>query len=333
MNERSMTDSPRHTSDSEWSAWDECKSHWRVYLIGWVVSFSLAIIVCAGIPKTYSSQVKIADEHYETDLLLGLNNIAAWAKTGISDHKGLRMPEVYYRLVTSPSFAEEMSRVNVSCYHTDYYHYILNHHQLSWWERMGRGLSKDTLSEKERVLAVIHGNIRSKVSSKYGTTTMQVTDQDPLVAAMLVDSVRAHLQRHLADYSRRRAVRDLVTSANKMERARQDYEKARDAYASYRDTHNDLTSVRASSVENHLLSEYEKAFNTYTKEQEQYIRAKALVDKFSFKFVVLKNATVPLDPSGPQVIGYVSSFLFLATVFISWLILGLRTYKDYHLKG
>ena len=312
-----------------WSAWSECVRHWRAYMLAWAVAIAAAFIICAGIPTTYSAQVKIADEHKESDLLLGLNAFASWAKGAINERQGVRLPDVYYRLVTSPSFIEEMSHVRVESYDTDYYHYIQRHHKSSWWEQMGRVFTSDTLTEKQRVLGTISDNIRSKVSSKYGTITMQVTDQDPLVAAMLVDSVREHLQRRLLENSRLRAIRDLATASMKRETAQQRYEKARDEYSRFVDTHADLTSPKVSSMEEHLLSEYEHAFSAFSKECEQYIRAKAIVEKSSFKFAVLKNATVPYKSGSPSTFGYVLALLFIATVFVSWWALGLRKYREY----
>jgi hypothetical protein len=50
----------------------------------------------------------------------------------------------------------------------------------------------------------------------------------------------------------------------------------------------------------------------------QYRRAKALVDKFSYTFAVLKNATVPVKASAPFMPGYVMAFLFIAWVFTTW---------------
>ena len=99
------------------------------------------------------------------------------------------------------------------------------------------------------------------------------------------------------------------------------------------DTHADLTPPKAASMEDHLLKEYEHTFESYSRECEQYIRAKAFVDKFSFKFAVLKNATVPHQSAGPSTFGYSLAFLFLATVFVSWWALGLRKYKEYKTKA
>ena len=320
-------------SQGTWSAWGECVKHWRAYVLAWAIAIAAALVICAGIPNTYSAQVKIADEHKETDLLLGLNSFAAWAKGAINENEGIRTPDVYYRLVTSPKFIEEMTHVRVEGHDSDYYHYILRHHQSSWWERLAKAFTSDTLTEKERVTEIIRASIRSKVSSKYGTITLQVTDQDPVVAAMLVDSVRQHLQRQLMEHSRLRAFRDLMNVASKMESAKQRYEKARDEYTRYCDTHADLTSPKASSMEDHLLKEYENTFSDYSRECEQYIRAKAVVDKFSLKFAVLKNATVPIKSSGPSTTGYALAFLFIATVFVSWWALGLRKYQEYKSKA
>ena len=324
-----MTDSGQSsTGKGAWSPWAECVRHWRTYAIAWAIAIVAALVVCAGIPTTYTAQVKIADEHKETDLLIGLNNFASWAKGAINDRKGLRKPDVYYRAVTSPSFIEEMSHVRVENYGTDYYHYILQHHKESWWKKMSQAFSSDTLTERERVTAVIQESIRSKVSSKYGTVIMQVTDQDPIVAAMMVDSVCAHLQQKLMGHARLRAFRDLMNASAKMQQAKQDYEHAREEYNRYSDTHADITSVKAMSMEDHLLNEYERTFGNYAKECEQYIRAKAFVEKLSLKFAVLKNATVNPEPAGPSKTGHIMALWFIATVLVSWAVLAKRKFMN-----
>lgn len=301
-----------------------CLKHWRVYMLTAAVAFLLAVVTGVSIPKTYAAQVKVSDEHKETDLLLGLNTFAAWAKSTLDDHEGLRQPEVYKRLVETKEFAEEMSKVKLEGYDTDYYHHIAEHHRTPWWER----LFDNHESEHERVVDIIQKSIRSKVAALYGTITLQVTDQDPVVAAMLVDSVRTHLQSHMADYARDRAWRDLIDTQNKMSMAEQHYQEAREQYARFEDTHQDITSAKAQSVEDHLMKEYELAFNEYGKTVTQYRRARALVEKFSYTFAVVKNATVPVKPSAPFIPGYVMAYLFIALVVTTWGVLGRRKMKN-----
>ena len=291
-----------------------CLKHWRVYLLTAAVAFLLAVITGVSIPRTYAAQLKVSDEHKETDLLLGLNTFAAWAKSTLDDHEGLRQPEVYKRLVETKEFAEEMSKVKIQGYDIDYYHHIAQDHRIPWWERW---FDKHE-SEHDRVVEIIQKSIRSKVAALYGTITLQVTDQDPVVAAMLVDSVRTHLQKHMADYARDRAWRDLMDAQNKMAAAEQKYNEARKQFAQFEDTHQDITSPKAQSVEDQLMKEYELAFNEYAKTVTQYRRAKALVEKFSYTFAVVKNATVPVKPSAPFIPGYVMAYLFIAIIITTW---------------
>ena len=291
-----------------------CLKYWKAYLLASAVAIFLAVVVGVSLPRTYAAQVKVADEHKETDLLLGLNTFAAWAKSAMDDHEGLRQPEVYRQLVETKEFAEEMSKVRLEGYDTDYYHYIAEHHRVPWWERWF-ATEED---EHERVVGVIQDNIRSKVAALYGTITLQVTDQNPVVAAMLVDSVRTHLQAHMAGYAKDRAWRDLIDAEQKMAQAEKHYQDAKNDFAHFEDTHKDISSPKTQSVEDHLLKEYESAFNEYGKTVTQYRRAKALVEKFSYTFAVLKNATVPVKASAPFVPGYVMAFLFIALVVTTW---------------
>lgn len=318
-------------AETTWSAWSECKQHWRAYLVVCAVAVAAALVVAGGLPRTWSAQVKIANENKETDLLLGLNNFASWAKSAISGQEGLRLPEVYGQLVGSMEFAEEMAKTKVEGTGSDYYHHVLEA-ETPWWQHavdywMPEG------DEHQRVVARIHENVRSKVSSKYGTVVLQVTDQDPLVAAQMVDSARMLLQRHMAGYARDRAQRDLEDAVRKTANAQARFEAARAEYVRFTDSHADISSPKVASMEDHLQKEYAEAFSAYNKELEQYRRAKALVGKFSFTFAVIKNATVPMRPSGPATTGYVMAFLFIAVVFTTWGILLRRTMAEHQNQG
>ncbi len=289
-------------------------SHWRLYAATSLAALLLAIIVGKSIPPVYSAQIKISDEHKESDLLLGLNAFASLAKSTLDEHEGLRQPTVYHRLVTTPEFAKEMSAVRIDGYDTDYYHYLLDHHKTPWWER----IAGDDTPEHDRVISLIQESIRSKVYALYGTIVLQVTDQDPVVAAMMVDSVRTHLQKHMADYARDRAWRDMMSAQKVMAQAESRYTNARNEYVKFEDSHNDISTGKWASMEDHLLKEYETAFNDYSKTSMQYRRAKALVDKFSFTFAILENATVPTKVSEPNVTGYALAFLFISLVLTTW---------------
>lgn len=321
-----MSEGSHFTEGTTWSAWDICRRHWRAYAVTATLAVVLAVIASAGIPRTYSAQVKVSNENKETDLLIGLNTFASWAKTALDDKQGLRLPEVYAQLVGSMDFARELSHVRLEERHTDYYHHLRDR-RLSWWEQAG-ALFKDSVDERERICQLIHENVRSKASTKYGTIVIQATDQDPLVAALIADSARMLLQKHMSDYARDRAFRDLKEASVKASLAKERFEKARDDYNRFRDTHNDITAPRVASMAEHLQEEYGKAFEVYNKALEQYRRAEALAGKSAQTFAVLRNATVPLKSSGPATAGYVLAFLFMAVVFTTWWLLLQRTLAE-----
>jgi hypothetical protein len=312
-----MTDENLYNDQPTWSAWEVCLKHWRAYAVTATMAVLLAMVVCSSIPKSYSAKVIIANEKEETDLLLGLNSFASWAKTAMNDQEGLRQPEVYSKLVSATDFAEEMAKVRIPPLHTDYYHHILDHHRTPWWQ----SLFTSSTDEHTRIIDIIQDNIRSKASSKYKTITIRVNDQDPLVAALIADSARIHLQRHMADYARDRAHRDLVQAAVKLNQEKERFTAARNDYVHFRETHNDLSTPRVISMEEHLQKEYASAFTGYSKAMEQYRRNQALVGKFSYTFAVLSNSTVPLHPSSPAIVGYILSFVFLALTLTTWAVL------------
>ena len=322
-----MSDGTPSNNQPTWSAWDTCRQHWRAYAIAAATAIALAFIVSAGIPRTYSAQVKVSNENKETDLLIGLNNFASWAKSAMNDQKGLRLPEVYAHLVGGTDFADALSHVRIEGRSTDYYHYLRDNHRRSWWEQIG-ALFADSIGERERILALIHDNVRSKSSSKYGTIVIQATDQDPVVAALIADSACQLLQKQMADYAHDRAFRDLEQASAKADEALKRFEAARDAYNRFRDANNDIHSPRAASMEKHLQDEYAKAFDFYNKTMEQYRRAEALTGKTPQTFAVLRRATVPLEATGPATVGYVLAFLFIALVFTTWWVLLRRTLSE-----
>ena len=315
-----MAEFSRHTTKSGEGAFICCLHHWRIYAIVSCVALLLALVIAHSIPKEYSSQIKLADESKEVDLLIGLNSYAAWARGAIDDNRGIRHPEVYYQLVSTREFAEEMSQVKVENYETDYLHYLEEHHRKPWWESLFTWLKSET-DPKEEIIDIIQSNIRSQVSPRYYTVVIQVSDQDPLVAAMMVDSVKSHLQKRLANEARLRAFRELVNVREEMEDAEKRYKAAQEAYTRFSDSNNDLSSPRAMSMEDHLLKEYEIAFSKYNKECEQYRRTKAFVDRFTYSFAVVQNATTALKPSRPATTGYVLSFLVMGIIFTTWSIL------------
>lgn len=308
-----------------WNAGSECRKHWRTYLITGCVAFALAILVTASIPREYAGRVTIADENKETDLMIGLSNMQAWLKTAMELNMGYKNIKVYTQHVTSRSFAEEMSRVQLPGHKTDYGHYLRRNHRRPWWEKIF------TPDDDVDIIGLIADNIKTEVSLKFSTLRLQVTDQDPVVAAMLVDSALTRLERFVSEEQHKLATQLKRNYAILKERAEKHYREAQQRYTEYMDSHRETSLWSETIEEKSLEKEYDKAYDAYRQSCLQYLRADALTNKPVIPFAVVKNATVQQEASSPIFMGYLLSFLAIAFIASSWFIL-LR--KKYHIwKG
>ena len=300
--------------------------HRKAFLRSAIVSIVLAVAMSLCIPREYASDIMIADEHHEMDLLIGLDNMTAWLKQGAASQlgdEGMAHPDVYSLFLDAPDFAEEIGRVNLVGYDTSYFDYLRQHHRYPWWTSLGEKLYSLTATPDEhgRVVSLIMDNVRCKVNSRHYTVILQVRDQDPVVAALMTDSVCAHLLKRIRDYRSTKAKVELENARAARYEAQQDYRQAQQAYESYVDTHFDSQSPSVKKMQQELNHVYENAFSIYNKACLQYSRAEAFVQKNTPPFTVVKNATVSKHAVSPVTFGYVLAFLFIAFVFTTWWVL------------
>lgn len=303
-----------------WSAGGECRKHWRTYLIAGCVALVLAVMVTASIPREYAGRMTLADENKETDLMIGLSNVQAWLKTALKLNTGYKNIKVYAQHVASRSFAEEMSKVQIPNYGTDYGHYLRQHHRRPWWEKIF------TSDEDVDIIGLIADNIKTEVSVKFSTLRFQVTDQDPVVAAMLADSIRIHLERFVAGEQHKLAMQLKQNNAILKDRTERQYREAQQRYADYMDSHRETALSSESIEEKALQKDYDKAYDAYRQSCLQYLRADALTNKPVIPFAIVKNATVQQEASSPIFMGYLLSFLTIGFIFSSWFILLRKKY-------
>lgn len=289
-----------------------------------VASLFLTVLTVSYTPRTYAGWVTIADENTETDLMIGLSNVQAWLRGTVRLNQGIKNHEVYVHHITSQAFAEEMSRVKIEGYDCDYAHYLSAHHRVPWWESI---MGVTDLSEPGEVISLISDNIKADADDMTNTIKIQVTDQDPVVAAMMADSVRAKLEQFIisqrmstaADYYNRKI------QANEIAKRR--FAEAQQQYAEYTDSHQDLISGKESIEEKTLQREYDDAFASYNQTGLKVLRARALTNKVNSPFAVLKNASVNYDHVSPIFFGQLITYLALALILTTWAILYMHRYK------
>jgi len=306
-----------------WRATEVCWSNRMLYLYCALASVLVAFLLVACVPKTYISQIKIADEHKETDLIVGLSDWSAFLKQGQSSDVGLGDPNVYPLILHSPDFIQELSRVRVQKYGITYYQYLAEHHREAWWTTLWRKMSGALTSKNDslQIYDIIKHNLKYQISGKYYTVVIQASDNDRVVAAEIVTQAVKILEKRLRDKRAAYYNNQLEQAVEHRKRMNLLYKEAQRAYAAYHDAHIDTPLPSEKAKLNSLEEERDKRFYEFGKASEQYIRAKALAQKAAHPFSILKNATVSQHHASPSLPVYILTLLSLSFVALTWLLL------------
>jgi hypothetical protein len=159
-----------------------------------------------------------------------------------------------------------------------------------------------------------------------------VTMQDPLVAAMLTDTVVVKLKEHITKYRVAKAQEDCNYWEMLNEQRKNEYYKKQKEHAEYADANKNviLESIKIEQVR--LQNEANLAYQVYSNVANQLQMARAKVQEAKPVFAIVEPATVPLNPSGTsrKMILIVVVFLAVAAA-AAWVLFGqdlLKTFKE-----
>ena len=324
------------------------KKHKRLYYKTLPIAFVLACLITLGMPNYYKCEVTLAPESSSGSSFGGLASLASsfGFNIGSSSNKSgdAITPNLYPELMHSTSFRTSMFNVKVKMENDDrvmtYYDYLDNEQKSPWWTSalkaffglFGSGkkegvLEKDTVNNfyltlaQQSIADVVAGNIECKIDKKTDVINITVTDQDPLVAATVADSVKERLQAFLTEYRTKKARHDLAYIESLYKDARKNYDRACDLYAEFMDANQNvvLESVKQKQVK--LENEMQLQFNNYNAISAQLLAAKAKVQEETPAFTTIQNAQVPLRKAGPKRSRIVIIFVILVFLCTSvWIL-------------
>ena len=320
--------------------WQAIKKYKKLYYKTLGIAFVLALIIGFSIPKTYNCQILLAPETGGGSSMGGLASLAS--TFGVSVGGGSQggdaiTPSVYPDLMKSVDFKTSLFPIKVKQKDAKkamtYYDYLKYEWRVPWWEDWfglrAPALKPDTIvntfeltGEQARIAGLAIKYVQCKIDKKTNLITIDVTMQDPYVAAQLADSVRNRLQDFLTSYRTKKARYDLEYVQKLNRQAKKDYERARALYAEYVDANQDMTLQTAKQKQNDLENELQLQYNNFTATSAQVLAAKALVQKETPSFTTIQSATVPLGPSGPK-----KEMILLVCLFLA--LLGTTVYALY----
>ena len=319
------------------------KKRRMLFLKVWVVTFILSCVWILPQPRFYTAEVSVAPESADSKGAGGLASLASDFGLNLGGGSADAIyPQLYPDVMASTRFLVEVFDIKIKTLdgevETDYYSYLKSHQKenllllpfkkLRNWVKSffeekdfapeGEGsarfnpffLSRHT----ESLIKQVQENIVCTYSRTTDVVTITVTDQDPLVCALLADSVKGRLQGFITEYRTKKARVDYEHYKQLAMEARADYEKARDAYAAYADAHKGTQTEKVRTQMTDLENEMSMRYNVYSAMTTREQAAMAELQARTPVFTTLTNATVPHKPAGPKRMIFVAAMLFLATV-------------------
>ena len=338
--------------------WQDIKKHKKLYYKVLSITFFVSAVITLSIPNYYKCTVMLAPEipggNKGTSGLASLASSFGVNLGSASVGADAIMPNLYPDLMNSVAFRASLFPVKVQQEDGDtamtYYDYLENHQRLPWWSAgikvVGEGISSAISSlfgleeenpdkvnpfrltkDQMKIVEKMEEKVVCDVDDKTFVITIDVTDQDPLIAATLADSVQTCLQDFITDYRTRKARVDLAYNQKLYKEAQARYEKARLKSAAYSDANRHAIFAEKQSEQTKLENELQLQFRAYSQVAAQLQLAEAKVQEETPAFTTLQPATVPVKKDGPKRTRIVLIILVLAVFATTACIF----YKEGHL--
>lgn len=191
-------------------------------------------------------------------------------------------------------------------------------------QKQGRSINPFHLTKKQAMTVEgMKKMITANVDKKTGVTTMTVTLQDPLVCAIIADTVIAKLQQRVTTYRISKAEKDSKYWEQIHQERQQEYYKAQQAYAHYVDANKNVVLQSVLTERERLQNEMNLAYQVYSNVATQLQLARAKVQEAKPAFAIVEPATVPLQPSGTSRKMILIGVVFLAVAgTAAWILFG-----------
>lgn len=324
----------------------------------------LGLVVAFSIPKTYQVKVTLSPESGKA----GGNNMAAGMASmlglgGLSagiEQDALNVT-LFPEIIKSSPFLLEIFNVRVKTLDDVRSESLIDYidtQKSPWWNYIMRipslaisGVksllfeteSQDSIQssinpfhltpKQEGKLNFLRRALKAEIDKKSEMTTIIVTFQDPLVAAIVADTAVAKLQEYITNYRIKKAKEDCEYLEKLCNERKQEYYDAQMRYAKFMDANRGM-SLESVKIESERLQNATSITNqVYSQVETQLQVARAKVQEAKPVFAVVEPATVPLHASGPN-----KPLIFIAFIFLGfmagvlWILWGEDLWRNIH-KG
>ena len=309
---------------------------WKLYAIcmAGVIIFSLIFVFT--IPRYYTCTVMLAPEATGSS---GMNSILSSFGMGEAPTTNDAIsPNLYPDLMQSKDFIISMFPVEITTSDgeitTTYYDYLLHHNKTSWYMSLIGKLKHLMKSEEDKVntpsmtgkpvspsfilteeqfniAGAISGKLQYNYDKKTGVVSVSVSDFDPLVCALIADTVSRRLQDFILDYRTKKARNELEYAQLIYNQTKAEYEESNNRYVAAVDANWDIINETAKARLQALDQDKSLKYQTFANASQKLESAKAKLQESTPVTTVLQGASVPQTPAGPK-----RMFITLAIMFL-----------------
>lgn len=288
----------------------------KYMLMIWVaIGIGIGLTIGFGTPKEYKARMRMVPESTESASGMNATLAALGMGTEVSTEDAYN-PTLYPDIVSSIPFITGLFDVEVQTSLSDTTYTVreyMEHHTASpWWDfsksnedetpkKPGEIIDPFRLTKGETALyKALNKCITTDIDKRTGEVSITVTMQDPLVAALLTDTIAARLQEYIIDYRTAKARNDLEHAITINEEAKKQYFDAQQAYADYMDRNQGLALYSAQTVRDRLNNDMQLAFNLYNQTSQRMQQCEAKVQEVTPAFAVVEPSTVPVKAYAPR---------------------------------
>lgn len=326
--------------------WQALLKHKRLFIKVIAATFVIACFLTLSVPNYYKAGVTLAPElssgSGSSSSLSALASSFGVSIGGASSGGDAISPSLYPDMMNSVEFKTSLFPIKVHEIDSDeemtYYDYLLDHQRYPWWnyvfglKNVVMGAVKSLFvgkteeidskvvdpfqltKEQNSIIKLMGKKIECDVEPKTSVINISVTDQDPLVAAVMADSVKQRLQEAITSYRTSKVRVDLEYNKKLYAETKAKYDDARQKYAAYADANQNVILQRDRNKLIELENEMQLRYQAYSTVAAQLQAAEAKVQEATPAFTILQNATVPVEKSGPHRARNVVLLCFLASL-------------------
>ena len=320
---------------------------WRYLLRFAAVGVVIGLIVAFSIPKSFGSSVILAPEFSSNSIGLSssLSDLASSFGVELGNGKNSMdaiYPDLYPDIFESTEFVETLYetpvRLQTDATPRTYLEHLQKDIRIPWWDypkvwllellkpaeslpgKGKRGIDQYAMSQTQwNIYKGVSSVISCIVDKKTSVITISVKDQDPMVAAIMADTLQLRLQSYITNYRTSKAHIDVEHYKQLSLQAKKEYEAVRKQYVRSSDSHLNATLMAVTSQTEDLENDMQIKYNVYTQSMAQLKLAEAKLQERTPAFTIIQPAKVnPKPVSTPKVV-----ILFI-WVFLS-LVLGVST--------